>query len=307
MFNVLALSLTITIAAATPAAKADEAALAVKLAQAVASSEGRVGAKVYVGALPPGFAVSAPLPKYSLLGSVVQTPERMSPTPVLYYELPANAQNALNAYAKQLTASGWRAVTFLKRLAVEESNRGGFAITQPSPEYPDTYCNQKGNVVAVARLRSMPQVVALAFGGGSTEMVAFCAMSSAFAAIPTPAPAPTLPTLRPPDGATMESGNNVRYASSESAATVTSALPVAAVGQDFARQLTAGGWSADDAAQSSTAYVQTFRMLNKGHHYYAVLSLLSSGKPQTYNAVLKASDLDARPGDGFGFSFPFFP
>ncbi len=308
-----ALAFSLTIATVSPTAQSPEAALAVKLAQAIASSRGLTEAKVYVGTLPPGVKVPAPLPKFTLLGSVVRiaTAEAigsaMGPSTTFYYELPPDGAAALDTYEKQLAASGWKSTALLKRLENQIAPNGGFAVTRIRPQLPNVYCNGRGGVFSVTRLRSLP-FIALDFAGGP-EVSAFCAMSSAFSAMPTPEPAPQLPTLEAPPNVTMQSRLALPFmeSSTQSEASITTTEPLATIGTAFAQQLTKAGWSADDPAQSSTAYVQTFHMTKEGRHYYATLSLLSSGKAQHYDATLKAVNLDAHTSTGNGFSFPFFP
>jgi hypothetical protein len=294
-----------------------QAALAIKLAQAVASTHGLMDTKVYVGALPPGTKAAGPLPKFTLLGTVVQsaapgTSETTQPLPsaTYYYELPPNAQSALDAYKKQLAAAGWKESTVFARFDLEATPRGGFAVTQSRPQFPDLYCNDRGGFLALMRLKTLPQDLAVGFGGGP-EVTTLCKIGAVLQAMPTPAPPPQLPTLQAPANVTMEAGTKFGMLFSspaaQSEASLTSSVPLSTIGSAFAQQLSTAGWAADQAAQSSSAYVQTFRMTNKGRHLYAVLSLLSVGKPQQYDATLKVVDLDARPNAGGGFSFPFFP
>jgi hypothetical protein len=305
--------LTFSAVVATAAPVSNQAALATKLAQAVASGHGDASAKVYVGALPPGVKIAAPLPQFTLLGSVVKTPSvsdgfSARNQTVVYYELPANAQGALDAYQRRLTAAGWKHSVFFKRFQAVVSPNGGFAVTRPNPEMPDMYCNAS-TILSTTRLRSMPNVLELSYGGGM-EGASLCAVSAAMNAMPTPPPPPALPTLKAPANVTMEPSSRFTGAFSsgtaQSDAAITSSLPLAKIGSDFAGQLTAAGWTADGAAQSATTYAQTFRMTsNKGRHLFAVLTLLSTGQLQHYLATVKAVDLDARSSQEPGFSFPF--
>lgn len=309
-----ALAISLTIATATPAAQSTQAALAVKLAEAIASTRGRSEAKVYVGSLPPGVKVPMPLPKFTLLGSVVQTapPEAegfpVGSTSTIYYELPANGSSALDSYEHQLAATGWKPSSFFKRVESQVAPNGGFAVNRPQLQLPTFYCNGHDGFLAVSRVRTLPQFVSLEFVDGS-GVSTLCAMSTALNAMPSPAPTPQLPTLEAPPNVTMQSRLTLPFieSSTQSEAGITSSESLGTIGAAFAQQFTKAGWTADDAAQSSTAYVQTFHMTKTGQHYYAVLSLVASGKPQHYDATLKAVNLDARSSNGTGFSFPFFP
>lgn len=284
-----ALALSSTIAASTPSSPAT----ATKLAEAIASSRGSTAAKVYVGALPPGISTPAPLPKFTLLGSVVTMPATLE----IYYEASVGGmEQSLQEYRKQLQAAGWKASAFMQRFMQVESPGGGFVVAQVAPEAPDLYC-RTGGFIAFKRLRSMPDTVALSFGSGP-QVNALCTLSAVMAAMPTPAPPPALPTLRAPSGVTLEPMESGRFTShilesgsAESDAAVKSSLPLPQIGAAFAQQL---------------GSAQTFHMTSKGHRLHAVLSLFATGKERQYDAVLRAVDLDAAPAPSTGFSFPFF-
>jgi hypothetical protein len=307
-----ALAFSLTLAAASPA---NQTALATKLAEAIASERGFRTAKVYVGGLPPGAAITAPVPTFTLLGSVVETPpasgdaSQWQPmamrSTTLYYELPQNASDAIAAYMQRVTKAGWHENALMQRFAAEVPN-GGFAITPRMPTMPHAYC-AGGNkaMLAIERLRSMPSIAAITVASGP-EAVAFCAMNAMANAMPSPPPSPPpLPTLRASQGVTMEPSDSAFHRLlNNSDAAITTSLPLSTVGADFAQQFTAGGWSADPPAQSATAYVQTFRTTIKGRHYQSVLSLISTGKADHYMASLEEHDVDATPRPE-GFSFPF--
>jgi hypothetical protein len=312
MLHAIAFSLLLGAASA-----ANEASLATKLAQAIASEHGVTSAKIYVGTLPPGKSISAPLPTgFTLLGSVVETRPRggddssTTETTTAYYEVPANAQTALDAYKHRVAQAGWRESTFMRRFAWITQPKGGFAITPPrTATMPSGYCNgSNSTVLTVQRLRGTPDVVAISSAGGQVA-AAFCAMAAMAKAMPSPPPSPPpLPTLNAAQGVTMQRNNDFAgLFENRSSARITTSLTPASVGQNFATQLTAAGWVADGPAQSATAYVQTFMKTVNGRQYQAVLTIVSAGKPQQYIATLNERDVNHESESPFdaGFSLPF--
>ncbi len=285
----------------------DRAALATKLAQAIASDQRFMQSKVYVGALPPGAALRAPLPDYPILGSVVQTASNArlgsEPTTTVYYEA-ADANRALAVYQKRLVSAGWRPFRLFD--ALEQQHSGGFDVSGAGAPMPGMYCEPNGGVAATTRVYGMSGVFAVAFGAGR-QGVAMCAMNAAFSATPSPPPLPPIPTLRAPANVTMESaGASISVRSeSNSDALLTTASPIGSVGAAFAQQVISAHWAADAPAQSTSAYVQTFHSMSNGRHYQAVLTLITAGKTQQYDASFRVRDLDDTTPNGF--SFPGFP
>src|SRR5579884_2797866 len=146
-----ALAFSLLLGAAAPS---NQAALATKLAEAIANEHGFTSAKVYVGALPPGKAVSAPLPTaFTLLGSVVQTAPAgggqlaqwaalATPSTTLFYELPADSQSAMDAYKRRIAQAGFHENAFMQRFASLAEPKGGFATSVvPNAMIPQGYCN----------------------------------------------------------------------------------------------------------------------------------------------------------------------
>ncbi|HET9097107.1 MAG TPA: hypothetical protein VFN37_10625 [Candidatus Baltobacteraceae bacterium] len=308
MMHALLLSSLIGAAGPAPAARA---ALAVKLAQAIAGEHGAVDTRIYVGELPAGAPPPAPLPKYTLLGSVVQA-VRMSETGdvhvyTVYYETP-DAQNALDAYGKTLAALGWHEPPMQKAVAQVLAPEGGFAVSSPlaaAMHVHHMYCSSKG-FLETAVLSSPARTLTISYGAGA-QAATLCAITTMAGAIfgpPAPSP-PPLPSLSAPAGVTMHASLGLAdLLTPVSRAALTTASPIAAVGAEFAKQLVASGWQALPAAAGETAYVQTFTKNQQGRHYQAVLSFISSGKPQQYDAAVSERDLD-RPAQPAGFPLPF--
>lgn len=305
-----ALLLSSLIGAATPQ-PSDRAALAVKLAQAIAGEHGAEDTRIYVGELPAGAPPPAPLPNYTLLGSLVQS-VRMSETAgahvyTVYYETP-DAQNALDAYGKKLAALGWHEPPMQKALSQTLAPKGGFAVSSPlaaAMNVHHLYCSSKG-LVQTAALASPAQTLTVSYGSGAqaTALCTIATMAGGMFGPPAPSP-PPLPSLNAPAGVTMHASLGLAdLLTPVSRAALTTASPLAAVGAEFAKQLAASGWQALPAAAGETAYVQIFTKTEQGRHYQAVLSFISSGKPQQYDATVTERDLD-RPAQPAGFSLPF--
>jgi hypothetical protein len=281
--------------------------LATKLAQAVATEQGSSPVKVYVGALPARAAFPAPLPKGTLLGSIARTMPGMAfgggTLITAYFEV--SRQDAADAYEKQLASAGFRE-SQARRVMPALDTQGGFAVQERlQPSRHRIYCNQKDSMLEVSTVQGSAQVLSVtsASGGMATAM---CSFFSAFNASGSPPPSPPpLPTLNAPANVQMRAANGFGFLLSPSSdASLTTQAPVATVGAAFAQQLASAGWSGDTPAQSASAYVQMFHFMHNGRHYQAVLSIVSAGKPQRYDANLRETDLDQpeNPG-GFGFSF----
>lgn len=294
---------------ATTATPADTAALATKLAQAIVNEHGTANSKVYVGELPPGEHAAVPLPTGTLLGAVVQTMPDVEgfgggTYTTLYYETQSNVKSVLDAYGQSLTKLGWHESAMQKAVARSLTPQGGFAVdtTLYSAVLKHSlYCNANGFIETSAL--SSPENVATVTYSTGPQSAAICKLTTAASALlgsPPPSP-PPLPTLSAPTGVTMHSSfglGDILTPTSRASITTTSSL--ATVGAAFARQLAAGGWQPHPAATSAMAYVQVFNKTVKGRHYQAVLSLITSGKPQRYDASVSERDLDRAPN-----AFPF--
>lgn len=294
MFASLLLSATIA-ASSVPKTTAE------KLALAIAASQGKQNVSVYVGTLPPNARIAAPLPKFTLLGSVVDqsTLGAVQETNV-YYELPDDA--ALTAYRAQLTRAHWTASTFVEREQEAAAKHGGFVLSPRPPGHTSMFCGPNGQAVA---MQSNPEVHSLAVSVvGGRESAAMCAAMTMMNAMAPPAP-PPLPDLKAPAGVTMEDAPAAGMAEAFNETTrarLTGPESLASIGGAFAAQLTSGGWSADPPAQTPALYAQAFHVTTKGHHYRTLLLITAATAPQTYDASLDMQDLDAK-GDGiFGFS-----
>ena len=305
-----ALFLSSLIAAATTD---DRGALAAELAQAIAS-EHAPGAKVYVGELPPGAHAPAPLPKYTLLGSAVQTlpVSQNGDTQVYtaYYDAGPNARTAADDYGKLLARSGWHESAMRKMLsnAITPAS-GGFAVTSPVYEAVHAhhmYCKSNGFIETSAY--TWPSHVLTVDYGTGAQAATLCELSDMAGTLfgnPAPSP-PPLPTLNAPQGVTMRPTIDLGAAffAPSSRASITTTSSIASVGSQFAQQFTASGWQAQPAASNATAYVQVFTHTEKGRHYQAVLSIVTSGKPQQYDATVRERDLDRAPSTSV-FGLPF--
>lgn len=303
-----ALAVSLFVAAVTPANSS--ASTAAKLAQVIANSVGASEATVYVGALPPNMHSPAPLPKYLLLGSLVNSSDFSSLLngTVLFYEIPAGG-NALDAYRKQLTAAHWTQAKFFSDISQSTQAPGGFDVERVRFPRMDVYCGPGTGIVAMRQTRGSVHGLAISYVNSAAART-MCATAGLLNAIPSPPPPAPVPNLKAPTGITMQAERDteqgaVQQLFGNTRASISGALPLGDIGGAFAKEFTTAGWSADAPAQSATVYAQTFQITAQKHRYRATLLLVAAGAPQTYDASIEAKDLDAKDtGDG-GFSFPF--
>jgi hypothetical protein len=291
MFHTLAFSLILAVATPAPT----QPVLATKLAEALANSGGYHTAKIYVGSLPPRFSNSAALPDFTIIGSIVDAPEEISPGAVkpapdtytidlqpmasstIFYEIPEDVRGALSTYESRLIARGWRPFS-------------------PTPffDYGDlghlnrSYCSSKA-VLEILRFRALPRdiaITAMNFPGAAM----WC---KAMASVAAPSP-PPFPNLRAPAHSRVGGDvMGVRIIGDSQEALVT-AQPIGVAGSALAAQLVSSGWSANAPARSSSVYLQTFHRTRQGLHYQIVLSLIKTASHR-YALYLSESLLDGPP------------
>lgn len=286
-----AFAFTLSMAAAMPAQ--NQAILATKLAEVLANNQGFRTAKVYVGALPPRFPITTALPRFTLRGSIVETPYQPSrmvekpsatvelqptPTSTVFYELPTTRETALADYQKQLARNGWRPFRLMSMFDNSDQR-----------EMNRFYCSARG-VLEISGFRPLPQAIAISTLGGPDAGV-WC---SRFSAVPIPPSPPPFPRLHPPANTRVGADvvGTTTVGDSEEALVTAEQIDVA--GEGLARQLAAAGWSADTPARSSMAYLQTFRRTQRGLQYQIVLSLIRTGE-RRYTLRLNESVLNGPP------------
>ena len=319
-----ALGLSLILASVTPD---DRIAQALKLAQAIAATGSRSKVGVYAGALPPRFPKDLPLPKAPLLGSVVtfEAPSQVygyqedgrpakvavpasdaPPAQVqLYYDASVKPHSFLADYLHELNASGFTKIDLSGPFFDEESQRGGFAVPTPPPAvFPQYFCKADALLLATP-VSNMPGVIGIGVLKGRGATMTCAAATLMKNAAPQPK-LPPLPTLEAPEGATLQNrADNDAGWPAGSSASIRTTRPLADVGAGFAKQMTAAGWNGEPAASSAGAFVQTFRKTLAGRHLFATLSIVSTGKPERFDATLQQRDLDAIvPPAMPGFSFP---
>jgi len=292
MFASLLLSATIA-ASSVPKTTAE------KLALAIAASQGKQNVSVYVGTLPPDAHFAAPLPRFALLGSVVDTgPLGAVQATTVYYEMPD--ETALKGYVSELTRRHWKSTNVFQRAQEEMTARGGFVVNPP-PQIPrtDLFCGAAGQAVMLQQ-NKFAHSLAVSLAGGR-QSVAMCAAMTMMSAMPSPPPPPPLPDLKSPPGITMQEAPTAGMFEDFNATTrarLTGSQTLANIGSAFASQLTAAGWSADPVAQTPALYAQGFRFTSRGHHYRTILVIAAADRPQTYDASLDMRDLDAKDEPG---------
>ncbi len=286
--------------------------MATKLARAIANEQGVVSATVYVGQLPPGTKPAIPLPDGTLLGSEVERAPRevrlrtafgsMMGSPVTYfYEFSAGAAGTA-AYEKRLSSAGWSESTFVHRMQNAVSPEGGFAVTKLHLPVRRMFCNKGGDAyIMVQPISGMPGVLGISSSKGKPAKIV-CAMSTMMdSAAPQTSP-PPLPKISAPQDAILgdDSEHIGELLETNSSALLSTSAPLATVGADIARQITASGWAADPPAQSLTAYAQTFHRLSSGHTFQLVLTIIGTGKAGKYAAQMHIDDVN-----GSASMFPF--
>lgn len=319
-----ALGLSLLIAAATPA---DRAARTLKFALAVLAASTRSKSNVYPGTLPPRFPKNIPLPGADLLGSIVtimsntQTvaiqeddgpphaavavPQGSPQEIQLYYDASSRQSATLTEYMHRLSASGYSSTDFDTAFEDPTVSPGGFAETvPPTAAYPRYFC--KGDsLVAATRVSEAPGVIGIGILTGRGA-----AMTCAAAAFLKAAPRqnqkmPPLPTLHAPANATMQNTTYDPGWPAGSSALIKAQQTAAEIGDGFAQQMASAGWTAEAPAASAAAFVGAFRKTQGGRHYYATLTVISTGKPERFQAILQQRDLDAvTPPAAPAFPFP---
>lgn len=281
------------------AAAADDAAT--RLLQRIAS-HGVVAAHVYVGAMPPAFTTTVPLPKAALLGSVTHDPlsdtgfggilSNAASSVALYYETPTR-EATVSAYESVLAAAGYK-----KNDQHFPFGRGGFAPSLPG--LPSTWCGPNSQAVSI----SQPQVSAdgidltlYAANDKNTAMDMMCNANGFMDMAQRMMPKSPLPDLKPPAGMTVE-GTSFPSPGGPTSARVTSTAGIAATLDAFAKQFVAAGWVADPASGSAAARVQSFHKTIDAQPYAAALMVYRLDATH-YTAIA-----DATPQSGRRSSLP---
>lgn len=254
-----------------PAARASDLDDALKLAGRVASY-GIESTTVALHRVPDGFPPWIPLPKATLLGSMV-----MNPVPVqsgtivragrpvaLYFDVPADRAAVMTAYRAALRTSGWT-----ERPRFPGMPQGGGGFVRDFPEFTQ-YCLAGDHpAVLVVLAGNDPNAITLQVETQPSPAREACSGTDRFG----PRFVSPLPRFEPVAGLTIDSAGPATDGTT-TGARITSSLGGAAVYDAFARQLTNAGWTRRDTAGSTNAlYTATFTKTVDGKPYVALLAI----------------------------------
>jgi hypothetical protein len=256
---------------------------ALRLAQRIASRGGFMEATVTLHAAPKNLPASVPLPKATLLGSVVETARQraystsggdrvttnlVATTPVmLYYDAPAGRAATVTAYEAALAQAGWKpAPDIRRRFPIPQ---GGFTIPFPTIKM---WCS-------AGEPRTAISITNADDASGFDLSIASSDRGTAFQCSDGPSPfddfvrRSPLPTFTAPAGITIASSGPATDGTT-TAARIESSLGTGAVFDAFAKQLTGAGWAAASASVGTPATrTQTFKKTVDGTQYVTLLAL----------------------------------
>jgi hypothetical protein len=267
------------------AAAASDQDDALRLAQRIASRGGFTEATVTLHAPPKNIPASIPLPKATLLGSVVETVRRgtfssssgstatvttiaAGPPVLLYYDAPAGRDAAVAAYESALAQAGWKpAPDIRRRFPIPQ---GGFTLPFPTIKL---WCSAGEPRTALSITNAQDAT-------GFDLSIASSDRGTAFQCSDGPTPfddyfqrRSPLPTFTAPSGITMTASGPASDGST-TGARIESSLGLPAVFEAFAKQLRDAGWAAAAASTSTPATrTQTFSKTVDGKAYVALLAL----------------------------------
>jgi hypothetical protein len=266
------------------AAAASDQDDALRLAQRIAARGGFVDATVALHAAPKDLPALIPLPKATLLGSVVETVRRgtfmsssagntatttsvVSQPVVLYYDAPAGRDATVTAYEAALTQAGWKpAPDIRRRFPIPQ---GGFTLPFPTIKM---WCSP-------SEPRSGVSITNAPDASGFDLSIASSDRGTAFRCSDGPWPfddfqrRSPLPTFTAPSGVTITASGPASDGST-TGARIESKLGLRTVFDAFAKQLADAGWAAASSSISTdTTRTQTFKKTVDGTPYVALLAL----------------------------------
>ena len=257
---------------------------ALRLAQRIASRGGFIDATVTLHAPPKDLPASIPLPKATLLGSVVETVRQapfstmsgaggsvangfvVSQPAMLYYDAPAGRDAAISAYEAALAQAGWKpAPDIRRRFPIPQ---GGFSMPFPQPK---EWCSP-GEPRTALGISNAGDATGFDLSIASSER------GTAFLCSDAPSPfgdlsrRSPLPTFTAPPGVTIASSGPASDGST-TGARIQSSLGLAAVFESFAKQLRDAGWAPGTATSAATTRTQTFTKTDGGTPYVTLLAI----------------------------------
>ncbi len=257
---------------------------ALKLAQRVASRGGFSDATVTLHAAPKNFPATVPLPKATLLGSVVEVPRHGTYTSVsgggtavgntmvvtqptmLYYDAPAGRDAAIAAYEAALAQAGWKPAPDARRRF--PMPQGGFTL--PFPKLTQ-YCSPGEPRTALTIVNAQDATgfdLSVLSAGGGVELQCSDGPSPFDVFLPRS----PLPTFTAPAGITIVSSGPASDGST-TGARIESTLGLAAVFKAFAKQLRDAGWAPGTGTSGAGTCTQTFTKTDGGRPYVTLLAV----------------------------------
>ncbi|MDQ6942565.1 MAG: hypothetical protein M3169_08650 [Candidatus Eremiobacteraeota bacterium] len=275
---------------------------ALRLAQRIASRNGFAEATVTLHAAPKNLPTSVPLPKATLLGSVVETVRQgmftmssggtattttsvaAAPPMLLYYDAPAGRDATVSAYEAALMQAGWKpAPDFRRRFPIPQ---GGFTLPFPTIKL---WCS-------AAEPRTAISITNADDASGFDLSIASSSRGTAFQCSDAPSPfddfqrRSPLPTFTAPSGITITASGPASDGST-TGARIESKLGLAAVFDAFAKQLADAGWAAASASIGTPATrTQTFKKTVDGTSFVALFALYALDATH-YVALADVSDV----------------
>lgn len=272
------------------AAAASDQDDALKIASRIASRGGFTEAVVTLHALPKDLPASIPLPKATLLGSVVESPRAggltggstttgstttgttmvtvAHPT-TLYFDAPVGRDAVVAAYEASLSQAGWKVAPDIRqRMGMPQ---GGFSL--PFPQYK-LWCSPSEPRTALAILNADDATGFDVSVASSNRGTAF-QCSDALSPLDEGMWRSPLPTFTIPSGVTITASGPASDGTT-TAARLESKLGLIAVFSAYAKQLTDAGWTPSGTAATASARAtrtQTFAKTVDGTPYVTLLAI----------------------------------
>jgi hypothetical protein len=265
------------------AAAASDQDDALRLAERVASRGGFIEAAVTLHGTPKDFPSSIPLPKATLLGSVVESVRQggwvsvsgsapnnsttftVSHPVMIYYDAPSGREAAVAAYEKSLRDAGWKPQPAQRHFPFPQ---GGFQMTFPQVK---GWCSPAGAHTAVTIIDAQGTT-----GFDLNVLSAGRGVDLQCSDAPTPfddmIPRSPLPTFTAPAGITITASGPATDGST-TGARIESKLGIAAVFEAFAKQLRDAGWTGGATTSAAGTRTQTFTKTDGGKPYVTLLAI----------------------------------
>jgi hypothetical protein len=198
----------------------------------------------------------------------------------LYYTA---SDQQIKSYDDALVAAGWTQSELLGRGGFVSNGSGSVTI----------YC-RKGSPAITTSVNGEPQHFLISISSGKASD-AVCSGGNFMSVIKTLSPSvdAPLPSLRAPQGATMQA-EFPTAALGRTGARITSSSGVQTLLDAFAAQFVSAGWTAGSKASANGIAMQTFSYTGKKRNWECALSIYAvAGKSGEYLASVQPTDLSA--------------